>query len=31
MKSCIMGTTGFLIVMHVLMNTDKYFPFNFTG
>ena len=31
MKSCIIGTTGFLIVMHIFMNTDKYFPFNFTG
>ena len=25
MKSCIIGTTGFLIVMHILMNTDEYF------
>ena len=31
MKSCIIGTTGFLIVMHILMNTDEYFPFNFIG
>jgi len=25
MKSCIIGTTVFLIVMHILMNTDEYF------
>ena len=25
MKSCIIGTTGFLIVMHILMNSDDYF------
>ena len=31
MKSCIIGTTGFLIVMHILMNTDVYFPFSPTG
>ena len=30
-KSCIIGTTGFLIVMHILMNTDVYFPFSPTG